>query len=308
MLTNIAYEPTGPVTEKAHYRANVDGNLVPFTLERPNSHFGTENLNEGIVVLGSGWTETEDSMKPLRHSLAKLGIAAVTVHHPRYIAPAKVLNAPNLRVDNISAIANGVANDFVGVSLAGHSMGGIDVTKAVHERCVAASTLTLLGSAGLIASSTFEQVAPNVFRELIQEESSLLKNPIGRVSFARKSLVTILRNPALAASEGIAAATHYVGRHIPDIVQRGIITANLIADGDKIFPPNEVLQSTKNLPFDVQEVMENSTHNFTYHQPARVARFILDVIESREMLLISRKKELKITQEEIEAQLFLRND
>lgn len=245
-MSDLRFETSGHGIEKAHSHLQVAGSLVPFTVERPNRRRFPADISDDVVIYLTGWTESEDSIKPVRQATAQLGMAAVTLYHPRYYNPAKVLRAAHLRVENVAAMVGALQDDFASVSLAGHSMGGIDAVRATHENDLDINVLAVLGSAGLIRSDNFQHVAPRVFNEIVQEEGAyLLQDPIHEGKFAFESLKTILRNPALAASEGIAAATHYVGRHIEGLAARGIVTANVMADSDKISRIRTYLQVPK---------------------------------------------------------------
>lgn len=279
-MSELRFEPSGPGIEKAHSDIKVAGSLVPFTIERPDRRRFGDEISDNVVLYLTGWTESEDSIKPLRSATARFGTAAATLYHPRYKRPDKVLRAPRLRVENVAAVTEILQNDFETVSIGAHSMAGIDSTQAALDYELDINVLALLGSAALIIGDRFNQVAPRVFEEIIHEEASnMFHHPFSEGRFAYQSLATIIQNPALATIEGIAAATHYVGRHIPTLVDRGTVVANIMADGDRIFPVQEVLKSTEDLPFDVVKVFSESCHNFTYHRPGEVGAFVIDIIE-----------------------------
>lgn len=277
-MENLRFESTDRGFEKATGTVEVAGSKVPFTIEQPDwRHFGGD-ISDGVVVYLSGWTESEDSLKSLRHATARLGMAAVTIQQPRYYRPDKVLRAPELRVENAATITRNLNNMYPSVHLAGHSLGGTEAVRvaAEYEACI--ETLTLLGSAGLIASDGFRQVAPRVFEEIVSEELySLRSGLISKSGIALESIKMVLRNPALATNEGVAAATHYVGRHIQPLLDKGLYVANVMADEDKIFPYQQVLESTGHIPFSSQEVFTESCHNFTAHRPNEVAQLICAV-------------------------------
>jgi hypothetical protein len=184
-------------------------------------------------------------------------------------------------------------------------MGYIDSTRAVYENELDVNVHAGFGGAGLIDKDNFQHVAPRVLNELLHEEgSSLRKHPIQEGRFAMGSIITVVRNPALAASEGISAATHYVGRHIPELRQRGTVTANIMADGDKIFPYLDVLESTQEVPFDEVKVFEDSCHNFTRHRPKEIAAFMIDIISRADAIRTARSLASEITVADVELDLF----
>lgn len=294
-MNNIRFESTERGFEKATGHIEVAGSRVPFTIEQPDwRHFGSDAISDDVIVYLSGWIESEELLRPLRHATAQLGMAAVTIEQPRYMRPDKVLRAPNLRVENVATIAKGLTDMYPAVHLAGHSLGGTEAVRVASEHDVDIKTLTLLGSAGLIATDNFSQVAPRVFEEIVKEELDALKSGVFSSSrFAAKSLLVAVRNLALAANEGIAAATHYVGRHVSPLQDEGIIVANVMADEDRIFPFHQVIASTQNISFDVERVFSESCHNFTTHRPNEVAQFVCNVVVDSDTLLQSRQKQLQ---------------
>lgn len=299
------FEKSGEGIEKIQLTTRVGSDEVPFTVERPDRrHFGGD-ISDDVVVYLTGWTESEDSLKPLRTATAKLGMAAATLYHPRYINPIKVLRAHHLRVENVAAITRVLEQDYESISLAGHSFGGIDGTRAAYEKELNLRVLALMGSAGLIAQDGFGQVAPRVLEELLKEEGAeVLQHPVHEGKFVLESLKTVLRNPALATSEGIAAATRYVGQHVGEIVSRGTVVANIMADGDKIFPHTVVRQSTAHVPFDETMTLVNANHNFTYNRAPEVADYITGLIRRADVIRSGRIDALAITNEDVEQDLF----
>jgi pimeloyl-ACP methyl ester carboxylesterase len=299
-MNNLSFEHSSQGLEEARGAIAVDGNKIPFTLERPDRRqFGGE-IADDVMVLVTGWTETENSLQPLRTATARLGMAAVTIHHPRYRRPDNVLRGAHLRVTNVAAVAELLADDYPTVNLAGHSMGGIDVVRATREHDLDINALFLLGSAGLIASDDFHHVAPRFLKAILQEESDdWMHHPISESRFIYESIKTIVSNPALAASEGVAAATHYVARHIAELTERGIIAVNVMADGDNVFPYKEVLASTADVPFDVSRIFANSRHNFTSQRPNEVAAFLTGIVGESDSIRAQRNQTVAITPEAI---------
>jgi pimeloyl-ACP methyl ester carboxylesterase len=302
-MSQPQFEKSGEGLEKIALTARVGSDNVPYTVERPDMRHYSGDISDDVIVYVTGWTESEDSLKPLRRATAQLGMAAVTLYHPRYMRPDKVLRANHLRVQNVATVATILGDEYASVSLAGHSFGGIDVTRAAYEHELDLNVLALMGSAGLIQKDNFQQVAPRVLDEVVREEgSALLQHPIHEGRFAWESLKTIGRSPVLAAVEGISAATQYVGKHVPMLVERGIVTVNMMADGDRIFPHMDVKASTENIPFDITETFSESCHNFTYHRPREIGAFLIDIIEHADSLRA--KRPTTITKEDVEKDLF----
>jgi pimeloyl-ACP methyl ester carboxylesterase len=302
-MSQQQFEKSGEGLEKIALTARVGRDDVPYTIERPDRRHYSGDVSDEVIMYLTGWTESEDSLKPLRQATAQLGMAAVTLYHPRYVRPDKVLRANHLRVENVATVAKILGEEFASVSLAGHSFGGIDVTRAAFEYELDINVLALMGSAGLIQKDNFQQVAPRVLNEVVREEgSSLLQHPIHEGRFAWESVKTTVRNPALAVVEGVSAATQYVGKHIPALTNRGIVTVNVMADGDRIFPHMDVKASTEGIPFDVSETFSESCHNFTYHRPRELGAFLIDVIDRSNEIRSLRP--LTITKEDVEKDLF----
>jgi hypothetical protein len=288
-MTEGKYEASGPGLEKASFKIKVNEDFVPFTIERPDMLHGANNYATEAVILAPGWTETEEALKPLRAQLAMRGLAAVTIYHPRVMRPDKVLKGAQLRVDNITALAHFLINEYYGVHFVGHSFGGTDITKSVYERNAPVKSLNLHSSGGMVKSDNFEDVARRVINKIIKEEPLvLLRSPFSELAFALESIGSVIRNPGLAAVEGIAAATHYVGRHIDEIYDRGIVTTNSMADGDFIFPHEKVIESTKGMLFDEVRLYKDSCHNFTSHRPKEVADYMAKILLNTESILANR--------------------
>lgn len=302
-MSQPQFEKSGEGLEKIALTARVGRDDVPLTIERPDRRHYPGDVSDDVIMYITGWTESEDSLKPLRRATAQLGMAAVTLYHPRYVRPDKVLRAHHLRVENVATVAEMLGQEYASVSLAGHSFGGIDVTRATFEHELDVNVLALMGSAGLIKKDNFQQVAPRVLNEVVHEEgSALLQHPIHEGRFVWESAKTTIRNPALAVVEGVSAATQYVGKHIPTLVDRGVVVANIMADGDRIFPHLDVKASTEHTPFDVSETFAESCHNFTYHRPRDLGAFLIDVINRADTLRAIRPT--TITDADIEKDLF----
>ena len=299
------FEKSGEGIEKIKLTVKVGSDEVPYTIERPDRrHFGGD-VYDDLVIFLTGWTETEDSLKPLRTATAKLGMAAATLYHPRYVNPFKVFRSHHLRVENVAAVTQSVADEYASVSLAGHSFGGIDGTRATYEKELDIRILALLGSAGLIQLDNLQHVAPRVLNEVVFEEGgALLHRPIHEGRFAVESMKVILRNPILAGSEGFAAANQYVGKHIESLTERGIVVVNVMADGDKIFPYKDVQFSTKDVPFDDEYIVRDANHNFTYNRVDEVAGVITETITDAEAIISRRVNPLQITNADVEQDLF----
>ncbi|MFO0881911.1 MAG: hypothetical protein U0491_00470 [Candidatus Saccharimonadales bacterium] len=299
------FEKSGEGIEKIKLTAKVGSDEVPFTIERPDRrHFGGD-VSDHIVLDLTGWTESEDSLKPLRTATAKLGMAAATLYHPRYVNPIKVFRSHHLRVENVAAVVRKLEGEYASVSLAGHSFGGIDGTRATYEKELDIRVLALLGSAGLIQLDNLQHVAPRVLNEVVFEEGgALLQHPIHEGRFAVESVKVILRNPILAGSEGLAAANQYVGRHIESLTERGVVVLNVMADGDKIFPYKDVQLSTEDVPFDGEYIVRNANHNFTYNRADEVAGVITQTITDADTIVARRVNPLTITNADVEQDLF----
>lgn len=290
-MSEFRFEPSGYGVETAHSDITVAGSIVPFTIERPDRRRFADEISENAVLYLTGWTESEDSLKPLRRATAKLGTAAVTFNHPRYKRPDKVFRAEHLRIENVAAVTEMLQQDYSSVSFGAHSMAGIDGTSAIIEKELDIRVLALLGSAALIYGDSARQVSPRLFEELVYEEAPmLLRNPWSEWRALFASAKTFAESPVLGFYEGIETGNHYVGRHIPEIINRGTIVANIMADGDRIFPVEKVLQSTQDLPIDIVRVFNESCHNFTNHRPNEVGAFIIDIIEHADELRSLRTK------------------
>ncbi len=302
------FKSCGPGLEKTCFSIGEKGAKSDVSLWRPNRRTFAGDISGDVFVLNPGWTETSESMKPTCIELARSGMTALVIKHAIGQGAAdRLFRAGERRAESTINVCNYLDNEYESYSIAGHSLGGIDSTRAIVEGDLRPKLLFLLASAGLIKSDNFQHVAPRVFKALLQEEKYLLKRPKSVIELARESIASVLKNPALTASEGWYAATHYVGRHINEIADSGVVLCNVMADEDIIFPYEQVLKDTEDLKIDVTKIFKEATHNFPFHDAPQLAQFVRDTNDIVPEILDKRASSFAITNEDIESGLFLRN-
>lgn len=266
-----------------------------------------EGLPEQIVLNAIGWTETPESIKPTLIHQALGGVAAATISHPRSSSPFEVLRAAKLRSERIAIVAEylKVNFDFIGCNLTGHSLGGIDATRAVVENDLRPRSHMLIASAGLIKGDHLRTVAPRVFKEILKQEQHFRESFINETKFAAQSLSTVIKNPGLVVKEGVYAANHYAADMIGTIAENGAAVGVIIPRHDSIFPAHMVRDSLQGLAVDRIFEIE-ARHNPTYHNPDILASITVNFVQEAPNIVQSRNA-LGITQEDVEHDLFKRN-
>jgi hypothetical protein len=292
-MNGLNFEASGPGIEKAKSSIKIGSSVINFTVEQPDiEHFGSE-IHDGVIVYNSGWTETDNSLKKLRTETAKQGLSAVTLYHPRYVHPNNIAKADTLRIDNIAGLINGLSEVYPKVSAGGHSLGGMDLVRTAVERDVELDTIALYASAGLINGWRAYQSALGLFWELvIEERRHFIARPATVIRSLGFAVKTIVSSPVLAGKEGLYAGGHYSGQHIQDIYDKNTVIACAIASDDHIFPEKEILNSISDLPFDVVEIFDHASHNFTTHNASELAKFTVDLLCKSDEIRSSRAKKI----------------
>jgi hypothetical protein len=275
--------------------------LVPIIRPHPS-----RALHDGVVLNAIGWTETNASVRPTLRELALGGVAAASITHERSSSPFEVLRAAKLRSDRIAQVVDYLNSEFADVSLTGHSLGGTDVARAIVENELRPPVHIFIASAGLIRGDHLRRVAPGVFKEILRQEQHFRESFLSESQFALESLKTVLKNPALVLKEGVYAANHYTADMIDVIADNGTAVGVVVPLQDSIFPADDVKRSIAGLKVD--EIFEiNARHNPTYHNAHELAQFIIRFVVDAPNI-VARRSSLSLTDAEVAADLFKRND